>query len=165
MGIAADSTRPEIVLIPPDPITPGGKEAGCAVYIDRQLSGPYGSSRGLYMSPPFEVGGNQGNQSSLTPAELYRQALAALEKHCRASFKGQAFAQIPDEQKDQLISDLENGSLPLEGSNGRAFFEHLLKNTREGFFADPAYGGNRDMVGWKMIGFPGTRCDYRDWVG
>ena len=27
-------------LIPPDPDTPGGKDAGCAVYLDRQLAGP-----------------------------------------------------------------------------------------------------------------------------
>ncbi|MBV9727128.1 MAG: gluconate 2-dehydrogenase subunit 3 family protein, partial [Gammaproteobacteria bacterium] len=27
------------------------------------------------------------------------------------------------------------------------------------------YGGNRDMCSWKMIGFPGARYDYRDWVG
>ena len=51
-----------------------------------------------------------------------------------------------------------------EGTNGRAFFELLLQNTREGFFADPVYGGNRNMVGWKMIGYPGSRYDYRDWV-
>ena len=34
----------------------------------------------------------------------------------------------------------------------------------EGFFSDPVYGGNRNMVGWSMIGFPGTRYDYRDLV-
>lgn len=152
-------------LIPPDPGTPGGKGAGCAVYIDRQLSGPYGSSRGLYMRAPFHAGSKQGEQSPLTPAQLYRQALAALDKHCHSAFVGKAFAQIPDEQKDKLIKGLEDGSLQLEGSNGRAFFEHLLKNTKEGFFADPVYGGNRDMVGWKMIGFPGARYDYRDWIG
>ena len=32
----------------------------------------------------------------------------------------------------------------------------------EGFFADPIYGGNRGMAGWKLVGFPGTRYDYRD---
>src|ERR1700748_1127072 len=40
-------------IIPPDPQTPGGKETGCAVFIDRQLSGPYGSSAGLYRMGPF----------------------------------------------------------------------------------------------------------------
>jgi gluconate 2-dehydrogenase gamma chain len=44
------------------------------------------------------------------------------------------------------------------------FFALLLENTMEGFFADPIYGGNRDMAGWKLIGFPGARYDYRDWV-
>src|SRR5882724_10078537 len=36
-------------LIPPDPQTPGGKDAGCAVFIDRQLAGPYGTARALDM--------------------------------------------------------------------------------------------------------------------
>jgi len=45
-----------------------------------------------------------------------------------------------------------------------AFFEQILNNTREGFLSDPVYGGNRGMVGWQMIGFPGARYDYRDWV-
>ncbi len=34
----------------------------------------------------------------------------------------------------------------------------------EGFFADPVYSGNRDMVGWKMIGHPGAKYDYLDWI-
>jgi gluconate 2-dehydrogenase gamma chain len=36
----------------------------------------------------------------------------------------------------------------------------LLKMTVEGFFSDPVYGGNRDMVAWRMIGFPGAYADY-----
>jgi gluconate 2-dehydrogenase gamma chain len=40
-----------------------------------------------------------------------------------------------------------------------------MANAMEGFFADPIYGGNRDMAGWKLIGFPGARYDYRDHVG
>jgi gluconate 2-dehydrogenase gamma chain len=30
--------------------------------------------------------------------------------------------------------------------------------------ADPIYGGNRNMASWKMIGFPGTHYDYREWI-
>jgi len=47
-------------------------------------------------------------------------------------------------------------------ANQAAFFALLLANTQEGFFADPIYGGNRDMVGWKLVGFPGVRYDFRD---
>jgi gluconate 2-dehydrogenase gamma chain len=152
-------------LIPSDDKFAGGKDAGCAVYIDRQLAGPYGTARGLYMTPPFMDGTpQQGQQSPLTPAARYRQALAALDKYCRDTYAGKAFATLPDTEKDKLISRLENGPLTLPGASGKAFFELLLKNTGEGFFADPVYGGNRDMVGWKMIGFPGARYDYRDFV-
>jgi gluconate 2-dehydrogenase gamma chain len=152
-------------LIPPDPQTPGGKDAGCAVFIDRQLAGNYGSSKGLYMRPPFMDGTpQQGSQSPLTPAARYRQALAALDKYCRTAFAGKPFNQLTDDQKDKLLAGLEKGPIVLEGASATAFFEQVLNNTREGFFSDPVYGGNRDMVGWKMVGFPGARYDYRDWV-
>lgn len=152
-------------LIPPDQQWSGGKDAGCAVYIDRQLAGPYGNSRGLYMRPPFQEGDKQqGPQSPLTPAMRYRQSLAALDESCRARFAGKAFAEIPPDQQDSVISGLEKASVQLPGASGRGFFDLLLENTQEGFFADPIYGGNKDMIGWKMIGFPGARYDYRDWV-
>ena len=35
------------------------------------------------------------------------------------------------------------------------FFPLLVVHTRQGFLADPIYGGNRDRVGWEAIGFPG----------
>jgi gluconate 2-dehydrogenase gamma chain len=138
-------------LIPPDPETPGGKDVGCAVYIDRQLAGPYGSFEGLYMSGPFEHGTpQQGPQSPITPKQHYRQALAALDKHCRDSL-GAPFAQLADARKDVVIKGLEDGSLKLEGAGG--FFKQLLTDTQQGFFADPIYGGNRDLAASKMIGF------------
>lgn len=152
-------------LIPPDPHWPGAKDAGVAVFIDRQLAGAYGSARGLYMRPPFQDGTKQqGPQSPLTPAARYRQSLAALDKYCRGAFAGKGFAQLSDAQKDKVLEGLEKGPIRLDGASATGFFEHILKNTREGFFADPVYGGNRAMVGWKMIGFPGARYDLSDWV-
>ena len=152
-------------IIPPDPETPGGKDAGCAVYIDNQLAGPYGSSEGLYKQGPFEKGlPQQGPQSPLAPAALYRQALAAIDAHCKGKYGGKPFAELPDQTKDEVLGELEKGSIELKGQDGRTFFKHLIKDTREGFFADPIYGGNRGMAGWTMIGFPGARYDYRDWV-
>src|SRR5258708_28018894 len=129
-------------LIPPDPETPGGKDAGCAVFIDRQLAGPYGSARGLYMRPPFADGTpQQGPQSPLTPAARYRQGLAALDKYCRTAYVGKPFAELSHDQKDKLLAGLEKGPIAPRGTSGTAFFEQVLINTREGFFADPAYGG------------------------
>ncbi len=152
-------------LIPPDPETPGGKDCGCTVFIDRQLAGAYGRAQGLYMSPPFlQATPEQGLQASSTPAQLYRRMLAALDAFCRANYAGKTYAQLPDAEKDRIIAAMENGALQLQGTSATPFFEILLQDTRYGFFADPIYGGNRDMAAWKMIGFPGAQYDYRDWV-
>ena len=62
------------------------------------------------------------------------------------------------------MAGLEKGEVRLESVNAKTFFDMLLQNTIEGFWSDPIYGGNRDMVGWKLIGFPGARYDYRDYV-
>jgi gluconate 2-dehydrogenase gamma chain len=151
-------------LIPADSDTPGGKDAGCAVFIDRQLAGRYGRQGGLYVSPPFIKGTKeQGPQDEDGPAVQYRKALAALDQYCRKQ-KGGAFASLSDADKDGIIGDLESGAAKLDGVDGQAFFEQLLTNVHEGFFADPIYGGNRDMCAWRMIGYPGARYDYRDWV-
>jgi gluconate 2-dehydrogenase gamma chain len=152
-------------IIPPDPETPGAKDAGCAVYIDHQLAGDFGSSATLYMQAPFHAGTpSQGPQSADTPRVVYRNGLAALSRYCKSAFVGKEFSDLAASQQDQVLSGLETGKIMLPGYDGKAFFKLVLKNVMEGFFADPIYGGNRDMVGWKMIGFPGTRYDYRDWV-
>jgi len=152
-------------LIPPDNRTPGGKDAGCAVFIDRQLAGPYGRAEGLYVSPPFMPGvATQGYQLPESPAARYRSGLKALADYIKSNFAGKSFRDLAASDQDRVLEGLDSGSITLKDVKGAAFFALLLANTQEGFFADPIYGGNRDMAGWKMIGFPGARYDYRDWV-
>jgi gluconate 2-dehydrogenase gamma chain len=151
-------------LIPADDLSPGGKEAGCAVFIDRQLMGPFGTHEWLYMQGPFPANPlpSQGMQSPFTPRQQYRLGLAALAEHCRAQFGGRTFAQLAAADQDKVLTDLEKGDLRLTGFSGQMLFNTILANTMEGFFADPIYGGNKDMCGWKLVGFPGTRYDFRD---
>jgi gluconate 2-dehydrogenase gamma chain len=157
-------------IIPPDPDTPGGKDAGCVVFLDRQLAGAYGNAEGLYDSGPFIQGvEQQGPQSSKTPAQTYRAALRALDQYSRAgrvngASAGKSFAELTPEQQDEVLHGVEAGTVQLTGVDAKKFFTTLLKDIKDGFFADPIYGGNRDMCAWKMIGFPGARYDYRDWV-
>jgi gluconate 2-dehydrogenase gamma chain len=152
-------------LIPPDPETPGGKDCGCAVFIDRQLAGPYGRNEAFYMMGPFQEGNKQqGPQSALTTAQQYRKALAALDVACRNKFNGKSFAALSHEQQDDVIKGLEDGSFKLDGFDNKTFFAQILGDTRAGFLTDPIYGGNKDLAAWKMIGFPGTHYDYRDWI-
>lgn len=49
-----------------------------------------------------------------------------------------------------MIKGLEGDSLKLEGTDGKEFFKLILKDTQNGAFADPIYGGNRDMAAWKI---------------
>jgi gluconate 2-dehydrogenase gamma chain len=152
-------------IIPPDSQTPGGKDAGCGVYLDRQLAGPHGRNEGLYNAGPFQKGTkSQGPQSSTTPAELYRKSLAALDRHCQSAFAGKRFAELSDADKDSLLHDLDREKLKFDDVDAKAFFDEILKDVQEGFLADPIYGGNRDMVAWKMIGYPGARYNYLDWI-
>jgi gluconate 2-dehydrogenase gamma chain len=165
---AAEGATAEAIadrIIPPDPQTPGGKDAGCAVFIDRQLAGPYGRAEGLYDKGPFIKGSKtQGFQLDATPADIYRQALAAIDAYAR-SRGSSSFAVMSAELQDATLRGIEDGSIPLQGVDAAGFFESLVKDVTEGFFADPLYGGNRDMCGWKMIGYPGAHYDYREWVG
>jgi len=153
-------------FIPADELGAGGKQAGCTVFIDRQLAGPFGTNEGLYMQGPFPPNPlpTQGLQSPLSPREQYRQGLAALTAYCRQKFGGRGFPELSAAEQDQVLSGMEKGQVELPGFSARMLFGTILANTMEGFFADPIYGGNRDMAGWKLIGFPGARYDYRPYV-
>ncbi len=155
-------------LIPANSLSVGGKDAGCAVFIDRQLAGAFGKSSRLYMKGPFAAGRpTQGYQGELTPEARYREGLKAINDYCRGAHR-KNFAELAPADQDAILTGLEDGKIDLKLSHGlssRAFFELILQNTMEGFFADPLYGGNKGMAGWKLIGFPGARYDYRDHIG
>jgi len=150
-------------LIPADELGPGAREAGVTTFIDRQLTGPYGGHDWLYMEGPFSKNPlpTQGLQSELTPRQQYRNGIAALEAYCKATFN-RSFTQLDAAEQDRLIGGLEKGEVQLPNFSSKMLFNAIYTNTVEGFFADPIYGGNRDMVGWKLVGFPGVRYDFRD---
>ncbi|WP_145135272.1 gluconate 2-dehydrogenase subunit 3 family protein [Roseomonas gilardii] len=151
-------------MIPTDSLGPGGRDAGCPIFIDRQLAGPYGRRDGWYMQGPFPTDPlpTQGYQLPFTPRQIYRQGLAALARHVATSFSNRRFQDLGAEDQDKLLTGLEKGEVKLDGFDGKVLFEQIYGNVMEGYFADPIYGGNKGMVGWRMIGFPGARYDFRD---
>jgi len=152
-------------LIPPDPQWAGAASAGVLYYIDRQLASAYGSGARMYLAGPWEpdAPAQQGYQLRHTPAELYRVAIAEIGDVCQNRF-GRGFGELSANQQDDVLKGLETGEVALPSVPSPTFFETLLANTIEGFFADPAYGGNRDMVGWRMVGFPGAYAQYLAFV-
>ena len=150
-------------LIPADDRWPGAREAGVPNYIDKQLGGAWGAGERLYRDGPWEPGTpSQGYQLPFTPAELFRTALAAINQ--QLSQAGTPFAKMSGEEQDAYLHGLEQGGKSLGGVPADVFFAHLWECTVEGFFSDPVYGGNRNMVAWQMIGFPGAYASYYDLV-
>jgi gluconate 2-dehydrogenase gamma chain len=152
-------------LIPADELGPGALEAGVAEFIDSQLAGSFGQASSWYMQGPWHLGTQQqGYQLSLTPSELYRSAIPPVDAYCRQRH-GAIFAELPAAKQDEVLHALEKGDVPIPGIPKDTFFQTLLQNTMEGFFADPIYGGNRNFIGWKLIGFPGPRYNYLEEIG
>ena len=150
-------------LIPADDQWPGALEAGVPNFIDKQLNGAWGSGERLYRSGPWQRGTpSQGYQLPLTPAELFRTAIAAVDAELKAT--GVPFAKMSAEQQDAYLHSLESGGRDLSGVPSGVFFTELWECTLEGFFGDPVYGGNRDMAAWLMIGFPGAYASYYELV-
>lgn len=148
-------------LIPRDEIGPGAREAGVALFIDRQLAGGFGMGERTYLHEPFAAGEPTQGYQMHAPAVVYREAIGAVDAYAQQTH-GASFARLRGEQQDDALHHLEHGDIQLQGSVGaKAFFDLLWQNTLEGYFADPLYGGNRGMGGWRMIGFPGARYDYR----
>jgi len=142
-------------LIPVDELGPGAKEAGVTYYIDQQLVSVWGSHGRNYRMGPWPEGTpQQGFQSRLTPREIYRAAIRETNIYCSRQY-GKNFEFLTAAQQDEILHGLEDGKIELESVSSKLFFELLMRNTEEGFFADPMYGGNRDKVGWRLIGFPG----------
>lgn len=152
-------------LIPSSGEGPGGIETGVPEFIDRQMELPYGHGSYWYMMGPFaeNTPASLGYQLRFAPREIYRTGICAVNEVC-AKTLGKPFADLTPEQQDKVLHDMEHGTLPLTDLPAGAFFEQLLTNAREGYFADPQYGGNRDMAAWKWIGFPGARADFTDWI-
>jgi gluconate 2-dehydrogenase gamma chain len=152
-------------LIPSGGDGPGGVEAGVPEFIDRQLELPYGHGAYFYMSGPFQPNApaELGYQLRHTPRELYRLGIAASDGACKQQWD-RTFAELDAPHQDAFLTLLETGKSGIPGPVPSAFFAQLLGNTKEGYFADPLYGGNRDMAAWRMIGFPGARADFTDWI-
>ena len=133
--VAAATAR----IFPSDDAGPGAREAGVAIYIDRQLAGPYGRDLHRYTHGPFEENAPRdfGYQGKATPQEIYREGLRKLR----------GFDRLPPAEQDKQLEQIESS----------LFFSLLHRHTIEGMFCDPMHGGNVDMVGWQMIGFPGPR--------
>jgi gluconate 2-dehydrogenase gamma chain len=152
-------------LIPSEGAGPGGVDAGVPEFIDRQMELPYGHGAYFYLKGPFldKSPPTLGYQLRYTPREIYRLGIAAANFTTQKS-RGKDFSQLSAAEQDGFLAAMEKGAAVFATVPAPVFFAQLLANTKEGYFADPLYGGNRGMAAWKWIGFPGARADFTDWI-
>ena len=152
-------------LIPADDIGPGALQAGVPEFIDRHMQTPYASGDIWYMQGPFlDAEPAFGYQGRLPVKDILRVGMKSIDVHCQSAFGGKNFSQLDHADQEQMLKEAEAGSLKLQNLSAKEFFNQLLAETRMGYFCDPKHGGNKKMAAWKMIGYPGMRADYTDWV-
>jgi gluconate 2-dehydrogenase gamma chain len=119
-------------LVPNDELGPGAVECGALNYIHQALAGALADEKTSFL-----------------------QGLAALDAYSRKT-NDAAFAELPDEKKDAILTAMDTGA--AEGfENARAVFARFRRLILEGMFSDPYYGGNTEFRGWDMIRYPGPR--------
>lgn len=79
----------------------------------------------------------------------YQAGLAAL-----SAASEEDFATLSESDQDALLTRLEAADV-ADAPDG--FFTQLLTHTRQGMFSDPIHGGNREFIGWDMIGYAGVK--------
>ena len=121
-------------IMPGAPGKPGASDANVLNYIDLALAGAYAELQ-----------------------DFYRRGLDQLDAFAQDRF-GSNFVALGEAQQEQIIAALEDGSASgFDWPSAQAFFATLRTHTMEGMFADPVYGGNKDFVGWQLVGFPGAQ--------
>ena len=154
LGAVADT------MIPADALSPSGSDCGVVVYIDRQLGGAYGAGSRIYTAGPFQPPQpGMGWQSPLTPLGFFRAGIAEADRWCLSTY-GHSLDHLNENDRITALKAMEKGEAAFQGIAAKAFFNELLQLVMEGFFSDPIYGGNRDKVSWKMLGFPGLPATY-----
>ncbi|MDO5627396.1 MAG: gluconate 2-dehydrogenase subunit 3 family protein [Mobilicoccus sp.] len=173
-------------IIPGTAEEPGAREAAVIYYIDHLLESHSGHPSPAYMqgpfartyegdTPPADTDDNvvwikadelsrYGRQSPFVPLQMYQMGLPRLDVLSEARF-GSDFADASEDDQDALLEALEDAEDDdvtdvFDDLSADDFFDLVREHTLQGFLADPAYGGNRDLVGWRHIGFPGARRSF-----
>lgn len=172
-------------IYPEDDNGPGAIELGVPYFIDKQLAGAWGTNAKDYMRDPFQrnkqveeyehmdrdqdkSGPNTSThaptptpryQTRLNRGELFIKGLRKMDQLSQETF-GEKFVDIAGDEQDEILAAFENGEVTMESMAGITFFNYLLQTTIEGVYADPVYGGNKNMMAWKMKEYPGPRMAY-----
>lgn len=143
-------------IFPEDDNGPGAIGLGVPFFIDKQLAGPWGKNSRMYMNGPFSEG-----DSPMTKDQMFLMGVRKLNSQAKNDFDT-SFYSLEEDQQIEILQKFESDELDMDGFPTSKFFDLLRSKTIEGAYADPLYGGNKDMAGWKMKEYPGVQMSYKD---
>lgn len=108
---------------------------------------PGGAETGAHIYIDQKLSTRYASQSS-----DYQTGLAAIEAAIDGGFSAASAA-----DQDDALRNIEAGKVK---DVPEGFFNTLLEHTRQGMFCDPIHGGNREFMGWDMIGYPGIKLSW-----
>ena len=166
-------------IIPTDH-DPGAREAGTIDFLDRYLSGldyVYAKPNGSGFERLERQRAEAWRQRIETLRRKYVEGIEEMNRRSRDLF-GDDFHRLSEDRQDRVLADLERPARAQEAAEEEEravagwtppepalqqtaaevdldFFPMLALHTRQGFYADPIYGGNKNRIGWEVIDFPG----------
>ncbi|MCG3753964.1 gluconate 2-dehydrogenase subunit 3 family protein [Amycolatopsis sp. Poz14] len=124
-------------IIPEDDGVPGARQAGVPEFIATELAGA--ENRWL---------------------DLYLAALQGIDRYCVRTYSAR-YAECAEDERSAVLTQLESGTLgDVSEEWAKSFFGVIWGHTVQGYLCDPEYGGNRDLAGWRAVGFPGAQHGY-----
>lgn len=143
----------------------GATDAGVVYYVDRAVAG-----------------------FSVSLQKIYRLGLRELETFCQRKYSN-SFVQLGDERQVEVVrrflgpeigeanklhksageddhdfrrgnEQADDGLREIDTGLLDRLFAVIREHVIEGLFCDPVYGGNHNVVGWRLVGFPGVHWGY-----
>jgi len=155
-------------IIPADGRGPGALETNVPVFIDQQMKGDFGHE--IYLEGPFDIHApkEMGYQLPYTPQQIYRNGIKATGAWCRA-VHGKDFWDLDSAGRDAALTALQKNEVDFaaygeDTLKSSLFVGSMVADSKNGYFSDPIYGGNKGMKAWIAIGFPGARASFHEWV-
>lgn len=142
-------------IYPEDQNGPGAIALGVPFFIDKQLVTAWASNADDYMVGPFQEG-----ETAMTRQKIFLAGVRRLNTYSQEHYDT-VFKSLEENEKIEVLQAFESGDVEMDYISSSAFFALLRQSTLEGTFADPLYGGNKNMEAWKMIGYPGAQMSYR----
>ncbi len=154
------------LIFPKDDSGPGAIELDVPFFIDKQLAGTWGVNGDDYRQGPFTEleeleADDKSNHARSNRGKIFLDGIRTMNKECQKRFEV-TFDEAEEEQKNEIMSDIESGEIKMKSIPSDGFFALLKQATMEGAFSDPLYGGNKNMDGWRMKEFGGAVTSYAD---